>query len=503
MTSSKKTIALNTLYLYCSSFFQLLVGLYTSRLLLEALGVEDFGLYGVVGGIITLLSFINMAMGSASSRYLTFELARGTIETQRRIFSVVFYVHAIIAAITFILGESVGLWYVTNKLVVPEGRMYAAHWVYQAAILMSMANIIQVPYNASVTAHEKMGFLSLWSSANVFLKMAVILFLYIITADRLILYAVLMLLATCFITAGFVVYCRIHFNECVFVSVKNKALFKEVLSFAGFNAFSSFANAVRTQGTGLLINRFFGVALNAAGSVASMVSGYIISFTANIITAFRPQIVKCYAIEDYQQMAANIQMCMTCCLGMFTLIAVPIFLEMDYVLALWLGIVPPYSAVFCRISLIGSTFGLLNMTVLIAVQATSRVRDNSLYISVASLMSIAILYLCFTVTKKPYIAYIIYAITELCILSISTWNTKRLIPQIRFKPILWGLLKLSIIVMLSALGTLLLKQHMKSSILRLIFVTIVYCVFFGISSFYLVLPVVTRNHVITYLKSRL
>ena len=186
MELEKKTIAINSFYLYISSFFQLIVGLYTSRALLQALGVEDFGIYGVVGGIIGLLSFVNMAMSSASSRYLTFELANGTIDSQKRIFSVVFTVHVVIAILTLVLGETIGLWYVANKLVVPEERIYAAHWVYQAAIFMSIINIIQVPYNASITAHEKMGFLSFWSSINIFLKLIVILLLYISVFDRLI-----------------------------------------------------------------------------------------------------------------------------------------------------------------------------------------------------------------------------------------------------------------------------------------------------------------------------
>ena len=245
MELEKKTIAINSFYLYMSSFFQLIVGLYTSRALLQALGVEDFGIYGVVGGIIGLLSFVNMAMSSASSRYLTFELANGIIDSQKRIFSVVFTVHVVIAILTLVLGETIGLWYVANKLVVPDGRIYAAHWVYQEAIFMSIINIIQVPYIASITAHEKMGFLSLWNSLNIFLKLVVIILLYLVFVDKLIFYSFLMAATSLFIGIGYFAYCKKYFDECVLLRVKDKSLFKEILSFAGFNAFSSFASAMR------------------------------------------------------------------------------------------------------------------------------------------------------------------------------------------------------------------------------------------------------------------
>lgn len=502
MKSEKKTIALNTLYLYFSSFFQLIVGLYTSRALLQALGVEDFGIYGVVGGIIGLLSFINMAMSSASSRYLTFELANGTLNSQKRIFSVVFTVHVVIAILTFVLGETVGLWYVANKLVVPEGRLYAAHWVYQVAILMSIISIIQVPYNASITAHEKMGFLSFWSSINIFLKLLVIFFLYVSLFDRLILYAIMMFAVTAFIALGYLIYCRKNFNECTIVKVQNTTLFKDVLSFAGFSAFTSFASALRTQGANLLINRFFGVVLNAAGSVSGMVSGYIISFTTNIITAFRPQIVKSYAIHDYDKMSEYMKFCMICCLGMFTMIAVPIFLEMNYVLTLWLGVVPKYAVEFCQISLVGAVFGLLNITALIAVQATSHVKMNSTYISIASLFSVAVLFVCFKLGSKPYVAYVIYSATEFIILSLSMWNAKKLIPELAISSILSGISKILFIVILSGAAAWWITFLQLSSLYRLILVLFVYNLLFSLSFFFFILTKDVRKQIISYSKSR-
>lgn len=478
MESRRKTIALNTIYLYFGSFFQLIVGLYTSRALLQALGVEDFGIYGVVGGIIGLLSFINMAMGSASSRYITYELANGTLESQKRIFSVVFTVHIVIAILIFVLGETVGLWYVYNKLVVPDGRINAAHWVYQAAIFMSIINIIQVPYTASITAHERMGFLSFWNSLNIFLKLIVIFLLYLVKTDELIFYASLMSVTTFFIGIGYFIYCKYSFKECRLECVTNKALFKEVLSFAGYNAFSSLANAMRTEGTSLLINRFFGVTLNAAGSIAAMVSGYIMSFTANIITAFRPQIVKSYAIADYRQMEEYMLSCTVYCVGAFALIAVPIFLKMDYVLNLWLGIVPDYAATFCRIALIGSVFGLLNMIIIIAIQATSKVKKNSISISVLSMVSIFILYFFFMLKMAPYVAYIISVLVDCSILLVSLLNIKRLIPVLSLRIYMNKLIKLFLTITIAAVLTYYVSELLPLNILGLLITTFSFCIFF-------------------------
>ena len=502
MVSIRKTIALNTIYLYLGSFFQLIVGLYTSRALLQALGVEDFGIYGVVGGIIGLLSFINMAMGSASSRYITYELANGTIESQRRIFSVVFTVHIVIASLTFVLGETVGLWYVYNKLVVPDGRINAAHWVYQAAIFMSIINIIQVPYTASITAHEKMGFLSFWNSLNIFLKLIVIILLYLVKTDELVFYAFLMSVTTLFIGIGYFIYCKFSFKECTLERVTNKHLFKEVLSFAGFSAFTSFANALRTQGTSLLINRFFGVTLNAAGSVASLISGYIISFTSNIITAFSPQIVKTYAVKDYNKMSSYIKQCMNYSLGLFSILAVPIFLEMNYALSLWLGKVPQYATEFCQISLVGALFGLLNMTALIAVQATAHVKKNSLYISITSLISVLFLYFLFMIGLKPYMAYFIYSITEFLIFSISVWNVKRLIPQVEMVSILFGISKTIFIITVSVVIVWGITNTLSFSIFRFLLVISIYTLVFGTLFSLLSLTKEERQYLYTNLRSK-
>lgn len=474
MDSNKKVIAFNTIYLYLGSFFQLLVGLYTSRALLQVLGVEDFGLYGVVGGVMTLLSFLNMAMSSASSRYLTYELAKGTLGTQKKVFSSIFFVHAAIALVTFLLAETVGLWYICNKLVVPNGRMMAAHWVYQAAVLSGIVNILQVPYNSSITAHEKMKFLSIWSSVNIFLKLVIILALFVITWDHLIVYSVFMFLTTLFIAVGFVVYCRRNFKECFISWVYEHTLLQEILSFALFNSFTSFSTLVRNQGSNLLLNRFFGVVMNAASGVASMVSGYLMTFTANIVTAFRPQIVKCYANQNYPEMQRNIEQCLKFCISMYSLMAVPIFLEMDYVMHLWLGKVPDQAILFCRISILGSGISVLNMIIIIAIQATANIKTNSLFISIVSFLSVLLLYILFYLKMPAYTAFYVYALTDFIIFIIALLQAKRQITKLSIHSLFCIIIEVAAFILASAFCSWVLSLYLKDSFLRLVIITLAY-----------------------------
>lgn len=497
MNSDKKKIAINTVYLYFSSIFQLLVGLYTSRAILQALGVEDFGIYGVVGGIITFIGFINVAMSSASSRYITYELAQGTLVTQNKVFNTVFSVHLAIALITLLLGETVGLWYVANKLVVPENRIVATHWVYQMSILVALVNITQVPYNASITAHEKMGFASLWSSLNIFLKLIVILLLFISPIDRLMAYSFLLFLTSLFIAIGFRVYCKRNFKECRLRRLQDKSFFKEILVFASFNAFNSFSTAIRIQGTSLVLNKFFGVVINAANSVASMVSGYILGFTANIITAFRPQIIKCYASSDLEGMQDRIIQCVIYSLAIYSLMAVPIFLEMDYILKLWLGVVPQGSPLFCRITLIGSIFALLSMIMGSCIQATSKIGKNTIMSCIASCVAVAIMIGLFCLNFQSYFAFVILGLTEFTYFLISFLNLRELIPTINY-----GLLSKKIILTLGLMAiavvpSFFLLNSLPESFFRTFGVTLLYCIAFGLLFFFIMLNGAMRKMIIT------
>ena len=268
-SENNKRIAKNTIMLYLRMFLTMVVGLYTSRVVLQTLGVEDYGIYGVVGGIVAMMGFLNASMSGATSRFLTFELGRGDKERLSKTFSSALVVHIIIAVIVFVVAETVGLWFLCYKLVIPENRMVAAHWVYQLSILSSMITITQVPYNSSIIAHEKMDVYAYVEILNVTLKLLIVYLLVIGNFDKLILYAILMFAVSVIIMMVYRIYCLRRFEECKFRLFLDKDYLKPLLSFSGWDLYGNTDFSVRQQGANFLLNMFYGVVLNAAYNIAT------------------------------------------------------------------------------------------------------------------------------------------------------------------------------------------------------------------------------------------
>lgn len=479
MKDTSKRIAFNTIYLYASSIIQLFLGLYMSRVILQALGVTDFGIYGVVGSIVVVLNFLSTAMGGASMRYLSFELAEGTIDRKKEVFSAVFTAHVGLALILFIFAETLGLWYLCTVMVIPQDRIVAAHWVYQSSIIIAVINIIRVPFTANITANEYMGFSSFWSIIESLLRFLGAIILLWLTMDKLIAYAVIMVALTIFIFIGYFWFCTKNFSDTNCRISHNKKMLKGILSFAGYSAFSSSSSMMRIQGNNLLINKFFGVVMNASVSIASMVSGYIAGFTMNIITAFRPQIIKKYASNDLVMMSDDMTNCLKFCMAIFSLFAVPIFIEITYVLDLWLGKVPDFSGLFCRISLIGSLFNLMGLVVIVGIQATDRVKVNSLMITAITFVSLFVTLLLLQLGLPAYIVYVISVCADIIILWQSIRNLKFLIPQFESGTYISIILKIILFMLIGAALALLPHLVLQSSFVRLVLVTITYTIVFG------------------------
>ena len=498
MDSAHKRIALNTIYLYVSSIIQLVLGLYTSRYLLISLGVTDFGIFGVVGGIIFLFSFINSALSGASSRYLTVELVKGDTHTQQIVFTTVVIAHLLIAILTLVGAETLGLWYVCNSLDFPVDRTTAVHWVYQLSILIALINIVQVPFSSSVLAHEKVSFLSIWNTTSIFLRFIVIFLLQYFEDDHLILYTILLALVNLVILGGYVLFCVYKFRECRLVYRKHYPLLKEMMAFTGYNTFNSLSTALRTQGTSLIINKFFGVLLNAANSISSMVSGYILGFTWNVVTAFRPQIVKAYASNDIPRMQRDVVLCVEFCIAIYSYIAVPIILLTEQVLEIWLKTVPEHTAIFCRIALLGSIFGLLNSIVVIVIQATTKIRSNSINVCIASALALVFMSIAFLFGFPAYVAFIILAITEFCILLISLYGVKKLLPEVSVFLFLRRTFRVLFLVLLAGGIVYSLNLIMAfPSLFQLIFVAVAYAVVFSTLFYFFVLDKDVRVKVLS------
>lgn len=416
--------------LYIRMFISVIVSLYTSRVVLQTIGVEDYGIYGVVGGIVAMMGFINASMSGATSRFLTFELGRGDFSRLSKTFSSALIVHIIIAAIVFVVAETVGLWFLCNKLVIPEGRMVAAHWVYQLSILSAMLTITQVPYNSSIIAHEKMDIYAYVEILNVSLKLLIVYLLQIGDFDKLILYAILMFAVSVIIIMVYRIYCLRKFEECKFHWIWDKEYLKPLISFSGWDLYGNMSVVFFTQGLSMLLNIFFGPALNAANNVSTTVQGTVKAFAFNVIQAFRPQVIKKYAQEDIDAVNQYCIMATQYTLILFSIIAVPFLFKTECILHLWLGLIPEHTVFFLRIVLLGTIFNLANNIVNIPIHACGRMKLFSLVTGSCFMISIPLMYILLKLGGSADMSYLIVLLAYTACFCGSLIILKRNIPDI-------------------------------------------------------------------------
>ena len=397
VAANNKRIAKNTMMLYFRMLLIMALSFYTSRVVLQTLGVVDFGIYNVVGGIVAMFGFLNSAMSSGTQRYLTFELGRGDAEKLRKVFITSMNIHIIISAIVFVLAETVGLWLLYNKMTIPQDRFGAALWVYQCSILSTMVMFMSVPYNATIIAHEKMSAFAYISVLEVVLKLLIVYLLLIGDMDKLILYAVLMLTVQVIIRFIYNLYCRRHFEETRYSFLFDKPLFKEMLSFSGWNLWGNMAAVAFTQGLNILLNMFFGPAVNAARGVAVQVQHAVTQFSMNFQTAINPQITKSYATGDNSYMHSLIFRSSRFTFFLLLCICLPVFMEAEAMLGIWLKEVPEYSAVFLRLILCVTILDAVANPFMISAQATGRVK---VYQSVVGGILLTILPVAYVVLKS-------------------------------------------------------------------------------------------------------
>ena len=372
ITKNNKRIAENTFFLYIRMLLIMLVSLYTSRVVLKVLGVEDFGIYNVVGGVVAMLNIIVNTLSRASTRFITFALGKDDKEELKQIFSTVICIHLLLAGLLVLVGETVGLWFVCNKLVIPAERMTAALWVYHSSILIAVVTFVNIPYNALIIAHERMGAFAYISIIEVFLKLLVAWTLIYTSQDKLIIYAVLLFVVQFLIRIVYGYYCSIHFPECKVKLVWNVQWLKKIFAYVGWTLNGSFAIVGYTQGINILLNLFFGPAVNAARAIAVQVEAAVVSFVQNFQTAVRPQIVKSYAMSDILYMHKLIIMSSKYGFFLMLLIVLPLTLCINPILKMWLGNVPEYTALFTRLVVINAVIESLSYPLSAAVMSTGK-----------------------------------------------------------------------------------------------------------------------------------
>ena len=381
ISENNKRIAKNTLMLYAKMGVTMLVSLYTSRVVLQTLGVDDFGIYNVVGGVVVLFSFLNAAMSSATQRFLNFELGKKDLVQVGRVFSMSMTVHFCIAGIVLLLAETVGLWFLNAELNIPAERMIAANWVYQFSVASTLLGIMLVPYNATIIAYERMAFYAWASIINVFLRLGIVYLLVIGNFDKLILYAGLTFAVGVLMQIIHVGYCRRAFPQtAIYKPFRDKKLFRELISFSGWSLFGGVASMSASQGINMVMNIFCGVAVNAAMGIANQVNAAVYQFVSNFQTAFQPQIVKRYSAEEHDALILLIFRASKFSYFMMLFVALPIVLNTDFVLTVWLGNVPEFASDFVRWTLFTAMVESLAGPLWMSVQATGTIRNYQIVV---------------------------------------------------------------------------------------------------------------------------
>lgn len=411
---NNKRIAKNTLLLYARMLFLMVISLYTSRVILNTLGVEDYGINNVVSGFIGMLGFLSGSLGAASSRFITYDLGIGDMSTMKRTFGNIVTIHLLLAVIILILGETIGLWFVLNKLQIPENRMTAALWVYQFSIFSFMLSIVSVPYNATIIAHERMKAFAYISIVDALLKLLIVYMLVVIPYDKLIIYAILFFCIQVFDRVVYGVYCYRHFEETKTKLAFNKKLFKEIFSFAVWTMNGNLAVIGYTQGINVLLNIFFGPVVNAARGVAVQVQGVVQNFCNNFQMALNPQLTKSYAQNDLEHMQQLLKVSSKFSFFLLFIISLPLMLEAPLVLKWWLGIVPEHTINFLRLILCSSMLIALSNPLVVSVHATGKIKK---FQAIEGTMLLCIVPIAYVLLKffgiRPEFVFCVHIVVEI------------------------------------------------------------------------------------------
>ena len=386
--------------------FAIIVGLYTSRVVLQTLGVDDYGIYSVVGGIVAMLAFLNSAMTAASQRFISFELGTQNYQRLKEVFSTSINIHLAIAGIILVIAETIGLWFLNTHMNIATDRMTAANWVYQCSVLTFVMTVVSVPYNACIVAHERMKAFAYISIVEVVLKLVIVYLLLILSADKLISYAILVLGVSLVVRIIYGVYCKRNFEECTYHFSFNKKLFKEMFAFASWSIIGNLGFSLKDQGSNIVLNIFCGTAINAARGVALQVNGIISNFSNNFIMALNPQIIKQYAAGNIQE---SIQLVYAGCRYSFYLLAIisiPVMVNLDYLLTLWLGTVPPYTVEFLYFALIAALINSMAVPLTTAMQATGKIRIFQITICMIMMCELPLTYITLKLGCLPYMVMI-------------------------------------------------------------------------------------------------
>lgn len=501
-SENNKRIAKNTLILYVRMLFTVGISFYSTRLILANLGVENYGIYNVIGGFVSMFYMVTSTMTQAVSRFLTFDLGRGDIAKLQKTFSTSVNILLLMSLVVVLLAETVGLWFVNNKLNIDDGRMLAANWIYQFSVFSFVLEMISVPYGASVISHEKMGTFAFVTVAKVLLTLGIAFALTVSPIDKLVFYGLLVFLVELTIQMMYWIYCRRNFTECRYSLRMEKDIFREMFGFAGWNFFTTSAAMLSGQGVSILLNMSFGAVINAARGIASQINGTTGAFFSNFEKAMQPQITKSYAARNYDYTKSLVCRGAKITYLLLFVVALPCILEADFFLSKWIKEVPPYAAIFVQLTLLNNLVEVLLHTNMTLNSATGKIRNYQLLLSIGYLLIFAGSYLVLKLSNSPVLAMAVTNVVNIIMLFPRLHITKDILGitiGYFFREVLF---KLAVMSVISAAICLLYIYYVEDGWVRFFSVCVISTLSIAVLSYKVVFTFNERKVVVEMLRKK-
>lgn len=499
-SENNKRIAKNTLFLYFRMMLTMLVSLITVRIVLKTLGVTDFGIYNVVGGVVAMFSVLSGTMATASQRFFAFELGTNNITQLKKTFSMTMTIYALLALVIFSLAETVGLWFLNTQLTIPATRMEAAKWVYQFSVFSFITTILTIPYNAAIIAHERMKMYAYVSILEVTLKLAIVYLLVLFSFDKLTLYAILIFVINIVVTYVYRTYSKLKFEECEYFFHWDRKLFNELISYSSWNLFGSLAGAFSNQGINIVLNIFFGPVVNAARGIAYQMSNAINQFVSNFMTATNPQIVKYYALGDRKQMLKLVFQSSKLSYLLLFILSMPILIETQFIFNLWLSEVPEYVILFSRLIIIIALIDSLSLPLMAAAQSTGQIMKYQVIVGSALMLNLPVSCLFFNFGFPPQTAMYVAIIISLVCLILRLWMLTGMVGLSIAEYFKKVIASISLITFLSYLIPLFIIYYLPIGIYRFIIVGFIGLIISVLITYKLGLSLQERHFITSILK---
>lgn len=484
--SSHKRIAKNTVFLYFRMMVTMIIGLFTSRVVLNTLGVEDYGIYNVVGGVVSMFSLISASISGSIGRFITFELGTGNMEKLKKVFSTSVTIQIILAIIVVIIAEIVGIWFLNNELQINPDRMAAAHWVFHCSLITFAVNLISLPYNACIVAHERMNVYAYISIFDVVLKLAIVYLLLISPFDKLETYAVLVVCVAILIQLIYVWYCKRQFKECTYHFVLDRTLFKQMFGFAGWQLLGSSAAVLRTQGSDILINIFTKTTVvNAAAGIAATLTGVISGFVGNFTMAFTPQITKLYAAQKFDDLVKLLYMGCKFAPYLLLFIGLPVFFNAHFILELWLGIVPDHTVNFVLITILFMFNELIAQPLINAKNATGEIRNYQIIVGSVLLLTLPIAYIALKLGAPVEAVFIAKLATSIMAMFVRLYMLRGDLPGLSISHFLTNVyLRVILVALIAAILPAISYTYISNEIIQFISTSIIAIISVAISVYF-------------------